>query len=686
MMKLLTPAASIAVILLQLVPGTLAILPSGAIDVKCVDEGECEYTMFASQASFGSWLEMTAENNVARIPYLPPSDDPLLCLGSSAPLQAASEFIMVAPRGECTFEQKALNAQKLGASGLIIYGNLDSRYSLNSTKTEMDEEGSDIIYPREFFDYDCNKASAEIPIAALKFDQTPYDSRNDMLLSGTAARGNLCAYQNSDFEASCPSEKCLLTGNVEESTMKACCAWDQHIWLYKDTNTTDEENLVTIPALYLTMAEADILLQNMEMNRIEITMYSRYAPQYNMSSVIIWAWGTLVAAVAAWMSSADYRHATKNRSSQQEARSEDNSNPTGPHEYERVDNGAQVMTHHQEESLELGASDAIGFILLSSTGLLVLFFFQIFNVVKCFYAFGCAGAIFQVIFYPLFRKFSTREKVAFTTKFLELGPVSNLQIAAAFISYGLAAIWMYISFTQRHPDSILFFWVMQDIMGACMCIMFLSTIKLNSIRVACILLTAAFFYDIFFVFVTPYLTGGKSIMVDVATSGGPPKADPAWCEKYPDDPDCQGGDPLPMLFTIPRIGDYSGGSSMLGLGDIVLPGLLLSFAARFDDAKRFMGSAYPTKSYLRPLVVAYAVGLAMANIAVYAMQMGQPALLYLVPCCLGTMTYLGWKRGELDELWNTPQVIIASDKRLFGDYEEESTSEASNSLPIRQMT
>jgi len=44
-----------------------------------------------------------------------------------------------------------------------------------------------------------------------------------------------------------------------------------------------------------------------------------------------------------------------------------------------------------------------------------------------------------------------------------------------------------------------------------------------------------------------------------------------------------------MLFAIPRVGDYQGGASMLGLGDIVLPGLLLSFASRFDEAKRLMG-------------------------------------------------------------------------------------------------
>jgi len=47
--------------------------------------------------------------------------------------------------------------------------------------------------------------------------------------------------------------------------------------------------------------------------------------------------------------------------------------------------------------------------------------------------------------------------------------------------------------------------------------------------------------------------------------------------------------PLPMLFAIPRVGYYQGGASMLGFGDIVLPGLLLSFASRFDEAKRLMG-------------------------------------------------------------------------------------------------
>lgn len=131
---------------------------------------------------------------------------------------------------------------------------------------------------------------------------------------------------------------------------------------------------------------------------------------------------------------------------------------------------------------------------------------------------------------------------------------------------------------------------------------------------------------------------------------------------------------------------------------IVLPGLLLSFGARYDAAKRFIGSASrdgrtppanctgQTRNYFPALVVAYAVGLAMANFAVYAMKMGQPALLYLVPCCLGTMSYLGWKRGELNELWNTPKVLSTCDEILYGPIQQhtEDTAEeiGTNLRPI----
>jgi len=687
---------------LAFLPVSEAIVPSGAIDIRCNDESCPDTTLLlASQASFGIWPAMNAENNDAMVPTVPPTDDPLLCLGvpsmAGNSVPANSKFVFIVPRGQCTFEQKAFNAQKLGASGIIIYGTLASRYSLNSTQIAMNSNvvsKDSIVYPKQYYDYDCDKASAEIPMSSLSFDNLPYDyMRNDPVLSGSVEQGSLCALSD-NFVDACPSKRCLLTGETDDmNNMRACCAWDLHVWLYKDDNITAEAtNSINIPAFYITMAEADELAFLMQMHQVTVTLYRRYYPAYNIASVIIWALGVFVAALAAWLSASEYRDAKL---------------ITQPEEMQPIGRGASFSSQSapvgnlvQEESLELTASHACGFILFSTSGLLILFFFKIYSFVKVFYAFGCAGAIFQIIFYPMFRSISSKmgihDRIAFTTDTLELGAVTYLQMLAALVSYGLGAIWLFIAFTQRHPDTNLFFWVMQDIMGACMCITFLSTMKLNSIKVAAVLLTAAFFYDIFFVFVTPYLTkGGKSIMVDVATSGGPPTADPAWCEKYPDDKNCQGGDPLPMLFTIPRIFDYGGGSSLLGLGDIVLPGLLLSFAARYDEAKRFIGSssrdnstapqncAGQKRGYFPATVVAYAIGLAMANIAVYVMRMGQPALLYLVPCCLGTMVYLGWRRGELSELWNTPKVLASCDEILYGPVGDDGEAEHQN---LRSIT
>ena len=57
----------------------------------------------------------------------------------------------------------------------------------------------------------------------------------------------------------------------------------------------------------------------------------------------------------------------------------------------------------------------------------------------------------------------------------------------------------------------------------------------------------------------------------------------------------------------------------------------------------------------------------MANLAVYFMEMGQPALLYLVPCTLGTMCYLGRKRQELRQLWDGPRVLETANSIVYGN-------------------
>ena len=172
----------------------------------------------------------------------------------------------------------------------------------------------------------------------------------------------------------------------------------------------------------------------------------------------------------------------------------------------------------------------------------------------------------------------------------DLGPVSNAD-GLAFSSSIIMAVFWFI-FRSSWPWAFIF----QDIFGMCLCVIFLSVIRFSNIKVATLLLTMSFLYDIFFVFISPYFFKGESVMVKVAT-GNQPTKDPDFCEKYPDEVGCESSE-LPMLLLLPRIGDYAGGYTMLGLGDIVLPGLLVAFAARYDAARcvRPFGKRRPSES------------------------------------------------------------------------------------------
>lgn len=59
-----------------------------------------------------------------------------------------------------------------------------------------------------------------------------------------------------------------------------------------------------------------------------------------------------------------------------------------------------------------------------------------------------------------------------------------------------------------------------------------------------------------------------------------------------------------------------------------------------------------SRTYFTPALTAYVLGLLLTFIANSVTHLGQPALLYLVPCTLGT---IGWKaasRQELSRIWN----------------------------------
>lgn len=121
------------------------------------------------------------------------------------------------------------------------------------------------------------------------------------------------------------------------------------------------------------------------------------------------------------------------------------------------------------------------------------------------------------------------------------------------------------------------------------------------------------------VFISPLLFG-QSVMVEVAmgVSGS--------------------AIPLPLLLQIPKV-LFDGGAGLLGLGDIVLPGVLLAKLFRVDvsrarsglrakhvqrDLSLFEVLAMERGSYFVPALCAYVVGLVITLAALAVLQMGQP--------------------------------------------------------------
>jgi presenilin-like A22 family membrane protease len=121
-------------------------------------------------------------------------------------------------------------------------------------------------------------------------------------------------------------------------------------------------------------------------------------------------------------------------------------------------------------------------------------------------------------------------------------------------------------------------WVLNNILALSLCFLFLKTLRLNKLLPGVIFLCLLFFYDIFMVFFTPHFTsGGKSVMVTVAL-----------------------GIEAPIKLLMPHISikDFPTNTcSMLGLGDIVIPGLFIGFLIRFGRYKA-LSTMLPTSRHV----------------------------------------------------------------------------------------
>ncbi|KAE8297304.1 Signal peptide peptidase-like 2A [Larimichthys crocea] len=220
--------------------------------------------------------------------------------------------------------------------------------------------------------------------------------------------------------------------------------------------------------------------------------------------------------------------------------------------------------------------------------------------------------------------------------------VRSLVLAAVCIS--IAVVWG----VYRNEDR--WIWILQDLLGIAFCLNFMKTISLSNFKICVILLSLLLVYDVFFVFITPFFTkNGVSIMVQVALG-----------------PDAT-GEKLPVVMRVPRFSAWAQNLcamqfSILGYGDIIVPGLLVAYCSRFDVLVNSR-----KKVYFVSCCIAYLLGMILTFAVMLLSGMGQPALLYLVPFTLITSAVVAGCRREMRQFWagTTYEVLDSSREPLL---------------------
>ncbi|KAH6697505.1 signal peptide peptidase family protein [Plectosphaerella plurivora] len=248
----------------------------------------------------------------------------------------------------------------------------------------------------------------------------------------------------------------------------------------------------------------------------------------------------------------------------------------------------------------------------------------------------------------------------------------NFQFSSLLGAVGAVIVVAFYLATGSKPLS--------NLMGLGFCFGSFQFLSPTTFTTGGLVLSGLFVYDIVMVFFTPF-------MITVAT-----KIDA----------------PIKLTF------EGAGRASMLGLGDIVIPGMVMALALRFDlwryyenkttyvptelttdldsgattteichiakkkpymdvtgrSGDRFWLSSWMgifskpkddcpevirasgfSKTYFYASMIGYTLGMIVTLIVLIIFKHGQPALLYLVPGVLGSLWITGFVRGELKDMW-----------------------------------
>ncbi|XP_053203039.1 signal peptide peptidase-like 3 [Panonychus citri] len=309
-----------------------------------------------------------------------------------------------------------------------------------------------------------------------------------------------------------------------------------------------------------------------------------------------------------------------------------------------AENNVQTLDTMQALCLPLGAS----------ISLLIMFFFfdsmqMLFAICTAIIAAIALAFLLLPMCQYMVRPCTDKKKISFGF----CGRFTVAELISFTLSVTIVCIWI----LTGH-------WLLMDAMGMGLCVAFIALVRLPSLKVSTLLLTGLLIYDVFWVFFSSYIFN-SNVMVKVATR---PADNPVGVmAKKLHLTSMVSRDPpklsLPGKLIFPSMNN-NGHFSMLGLGDIVMPGLLLCFVLRYDAYKRSLltstEAGLPPPNHLSRItyfhcsLIGYFFGLLTATVSSELSKAAQPALLYLVPFTLLPLLTMAYIKGDLRRMWSEP--------------------------------
>eukprot|EP00747_Dinoflagellata_sp_TGD_P047043 gnl/TRDRNA2_/TRDRNA2_144779_c0_seq2.p1 gnl/TRDRNA2_/TRDRNA2_144779_c0~~gnl/TRDRNA2_/TRDRNA2_144779_c0_seq2.p1 ORF type:complete len:412 (-),score=28.74 gnl/TRDRNA2_/TRDRNA2_144779_c0_seq2:32-1186(-) len=371
----------------------------------------------------------------------------------------------------------------------------------------------------------------------------------------------------------------------------------------------------------------------------------------------------------------------------------------------------------KQESVALPLSSGLVFAVICSLTLVAAFYFRnVLNILNGWAGFYGVASIQRILSFFLQSCSPILKQGCWPTKGSIL--VSRADVIAVFPTMVVMAGFLWNrnrKYELLFWDTILAFGVANIQKDQKSLLSLFANNDMPNMKIPIMLLSVMFFYDIYWVFLSPACFG-RSVMGDIAQYRGRELQEQEHHADRRTPTTRRGGAraslssrcaPLLWIFQpFPSPVFVFPGGGYLGTGDILIPGYLASSLLLYDQLSDLKHSNL-LSGYFVPCVIAYAAGLLIASIAGRAMlcrkqatavsefrrntdlemgvnsrckceqceqlirsdveekDAGQPALMYLVPCMLGTTLCLALCRGELPSIWDgVPRCLMTHNEKL----------------------